>query len=170
MDFSFNFTFQYPSIMRTIYLFALGLFFLQSCSTTKTTGEESLKNEKSTEKTVEEADEPTTFIIGEGGGFTGKYIMYRISSTGKTEMYNEEKDTYKDIGNVNKAMTKEIFEELAELNLLDYEYYMPGNMNYRITLSGEDRTNTITWSDSRSPDDEVLFFYKKVMNEIRSLN
>lgn len=156
--------------MRTIYLFALGLIFIQSCSLLKAGGEENASDEKTTEKTVEKAEEPTTFIIGEGGGFTGKYIMYRISSTGKTEMYDEEKDTYKEIGNVNKAMTKEIFEELAELNLLDYEYYMPGNMNYRITLSGEDRSNTVTWSDSRSPDDEVLFFYKKVMNEIRSLN
>ena len=96
--------------------------------------------------------------------------MYRLSSTGKTELYDEENDTYQEIGNVDKAKTKEIFEELTALNLLDYDYYMPGNMNYRITLSGEDRTNNITWSDSRSPDDKVLFFYKKVMNEIRSLN
>jgi hypothetical protein len=156
--------------MKAIYLFAIGLFFLQSCSMSKTTGEESVSNEETAEKQVEKTDEPTTFIIGEGGGFTGKYIMYRLSSTGKTELYDEENDTYKEIGNVDKTKTKEIFEELAELNLLDYEYYMPGNMNYRITISGEDRTNNITWSDSRSPDDKVLFFYKKVMNEIRSLN
>ena len=156
--------------MKAIYLFAIGLFFLQSCSMSKTTGEEGVSNEETIEKQVEKTDEPTTFMIGEGGGFTGKYIMYRLSSTGKTELYDEENDTYKEIGNVDKTKTKEIFEELAELNLLDYEYYMPGNMNYRITISGEDRTNNITWSDSRSPDDKVLFFYKKVMNEIRSLN
>ncbi len=156
--------------MKAIYLFALGLLFLQSCSTSKSIGYDGISTEETAEKSMEKTDVPATFITGEGGGFTGKYTMYRLSSTGKTELYVEDNDTYKEIGNVNKTKTKEIFNELAELNLLDYEYYMPGNMNYRITLSGEVRTNTITWSDSRSPDDEVLFFYKKVMNEIRSLN
>lgn len=156
--------------MRAIYLFAFGLFLLQSCSASKTTSEEGVSNEETSEKPIETKTELTSFIIGEGGGFTGKYILYRLSSNGKTELYKEESDTYQEIGNVEKTKAKQIFEELIELNLLDYEYYMPGNMNYRITVSGEDRTNTITWSDSRSPDDEVLFFYKKVMNEIRSLH
>ena len=154
--------------MRAIYLFVFGLFFLQSCGVSKTTGEGSTSKEENADKTAENYTSPTSFIIGEGGGFTGKYVLYRLSSDGKTELYDEKNDTYTEVGNVKKA--NEIFKELSALNLLDYEYYKPGNLNYRITISGEGRTNTITWSDNRSPDEKVLFFYKKVMNEIRSLN
>ena len=154
--------------MRAIYLLTFGLFFLQSCSVSKTAGEDNSSKEETADKATEVSTTPSSFIIGEGGGFTGKYVLYRLSSDGKTELYDEKNDTYTEVGNVKKV--NEIFEELAELNLLDYEYYKPGNLNYRITISGEGRTNTITWSDNRSPDEKVLFFYKKVMNEIRSLN
>jgi hypothetical protein len=160
--------------MKALYLFVFGLFFLQSCSLFNLAANEDasteVMEEKPTEKEAEKSEEVMSFIIGEGGGFTGKYILYRLSSNGKTELYDEQNDTYQDIGNVPKAKAEAIFDELSELNLVDYEFYRPGNMNYRITVSGEGRTNSITWSDNRSPDDEVLFFYKKVMNEIRSLN
>jgi len=123
---------------------------------------------------VKETEEPTSdkgyFIIGEGGGFTGLYTQYKVSENGKVELYNEEDESFTLKGKLASATAKEIFTQMRVLKLNEYEYYKPGNLNYRIKIPGEPRTNLITWSDSNSPDEEVLVFYKKVMNEISNLD
>ena len=142
---------------------------LNSCKTTAPT-----PVEENTSTEVKETEVATTgkgyFIIGEGGGFTGLYTQYKVSENGKVEIYNEEDESFTLKGKLASATAKEIFTQLRVLKLNEYEFYKPGNLNYRIKIPGEPRANLITWSDSNSPDEEVLLFYKKVMNEISNLD
>ncbi len=155
--------------MKSIFTIFFIALILNSCNLLKPNN---IDTNTSTE--VEETVTPTTktsyFIISEGGGFTGLYTQYKVSENGKVELYNEENDSFSLKGKLTSAAAKEIFDQLSDLRLAEYEYYKPGNLNYRIRIPGEPRDNLIIWSDSNSPDEKVLHFYKKVMNEIGSLD
>ena len=154
--------------MKFILPAILLAFMLNSCTTVKPVGDE---NGTSTE--VKEIEKPVVelsyFIIGEGGGFTGLYTQYKVWNSGKVELYNEEKDSFSEKGDLPSAVAKEIFEEVANLGLVEYEFYKPGNLNYRIKIPNAAQENLIVWSDNQSPSEDVLIFYKKVMNAIGSL-
>ena len=141
---------------------------LNSCKTTTPSTEDSNTNTEAT-TTKTPVAETTYFIIGEGGGFTGLYTQYKVTNNGKVELYNEKEDSFTMFGNLPSATAKKTFAKLAELKLYEYEYYKPGNLNYRIRIPGDYKDNLIIWSDSNSPDEDVLIFFKNVMNEIEKL-
>ncbi|MCT4622342.1 MAG: hypothetical protein N4A46_01870 [Schleiferiaceae bacterium] len=145
------------------------VFALQACNTQKpVSGDVEDVPTENEDKPVEKR-EAMSLIIGEGGGFTGRYTFYRLSENGQVDLYNEQEEIYTEVGKLKSSFASRVFEEAEQLKLGDMEYYKPGNMNYRITITDEGQSNTINWSDNQSPGQEVLLFYKKVMNEISTL-
>ena len=157
--------------MKRFTLLLLPILLFASCNSGEPiAGAQGSETETLNSETAENKEVIKSFIIGEGGGFTGLYTLYRVSSNGKIELFDEKENTYSAHGEMPKSDAKDIFEEIESLDLVNYEFYMPGNLNYRISLTEEGRTNAITWSASHSPDEKILFFYKKVMNAIRSMH
>lgn len=107
------------------------------------------------------------FEIGSGGGFTGKYIEYKVCSNGKIyDISNGQKETL--FATFDKNKIKNIFSEFDKLNLDQLIFSAPGNMNYYIRITTENGTHEIKWGDfKKSPPQNILNFYNKVWNEIR---
>lgn len=107
------------------------------------------------------------FEIGSGGGFTGKYIEYKVCSDGKIfDISNGQQE--KLFATFDKKKIKEIFKELDKINVPQVNFSFPGNMTYYVRTMNNDKTYEIKWGDfKKSPPQNILDFYNKVWNDIR---
>jgi len=100
-----------------------------------------------------------SFTIGKGGGFTGKYDMYKVMENGlvyKVSEVNPEEKILK----FDKKQTAEIFKQFEQLNIAGTNFSHPGNMTSFIRYQKNGKTYEIKWgsSDVKPPQNVVLFF------------
>jgi len=109
-------------------------------------------------------NQPTYFIIGSGGGFTGLYTQYKINSTGLIETYNFNTNTYQPYNQVNKSKVKQYFNRIEALNLRNMSFNKPGNItDYIIVISDNQKLNRIAWDNGSSEiSPEIIAFFKEV--------
>ena len=111
------------------------------------------------------------FIIGTGGGFTGKYTQYKIYDSGLIEWYNFEDKTYTVYHKVKKTQVKTFFTRIESLKLKDYVFNKPGNLtDYLIVLTNNDKNNRIAWGRGSSEiKPEIIAFFKEADGLTKSL-
>lgn len=116
---------------------------------------------KSTKTAQSNETEVKCFILGEGGGFAGSYIQYKICSDGVISKYNFTDKEYHTIGTAVPKELDKIFTQLNALNLDELEISSPGNMSQYITLINENKADhTLTWElNSNSVDPDIISFF-----------
>jgi len=116
---------------------------------------------KSTKTTQSNETEVKCFSVGEGGGFTGSYIQYKICSDGTISMYDFKNKEYNTIGTAVPKKLDKIFLQLDALKLDELEISSPGNMSQYITLINENKADhTLTWElNSNAIDPDIISFF-----------
>ena len=104
------------------------------------------------------------FIIGQGGGFSGQYEQFKISSTGIIERFDANSQEYLGLRSLDKKEVKPLFDEIKQLGLYEYELDQRGNMTSYILLPAEKNQaeNNIYWPMGEAEVDQGLqsFFDK----------
>lgn len=145
---------NYPAIF---VLFALALI---SCKS------QNVNNQQMEYPKNEEANS-LFFIIGSGGGFTGKYNQFKVYDTGKVKKLNEATETYETYTEIEKELITDYFTELEALNISERKFDHPGNMTFFIQVMLENELHTIKWGDIKYPiNNAIELYYEKVMTEI----
>ena len=116
---------------------------------------------KSTKTTIPNNTAIKCFIVGEGGGFAGSYIQYKICSNGVLSMYNFDSKEYHEIGTADPKKLDDIFTQLNELKLDELEISSPGNMSQYITILEDNKPDhTLTWAlNSTGISPEIISFF-----------
>lgn len=116
--------------IKTLIFGSFLLLFLSSisCSTSK--------------NTVPTDNGVSYFIVGEGGGFSGTYIQYKIHINGEIEEYNFRDNSYTRIAKTSAKEVAIFFQQLESLNLEELEISSPGNLSQYI----ETKDHKLVWS------------------------
>lgn len=100
-------------------------------------------------------------IVGEGGGFTGVYIQYKIDEKGNVYRYDFKQATYIRKGRLKDNEVKPLFAKIEELDLGDIELSSPGNMSQYIEITYKEiKEHRLTWAMNASavnPEIQSLF-------------
>ena len=117
----------------------------------------------------QEIEQPNYFIIGTGGGFTGKYTQYKIYNSGLIESYDFENKTYHPYKTLNKNQVGDFFDRIIKLDLMNIDHNVPGNISdYIEVLNTDQKLNRVVWANSSSDfNAEVIQFYENVMQFIK---
>ena len=115
-------------------------------------------------KEIVSFDEPEYFIIGSGGGFTGKYTEFRVYDDGLIEQMDYDENEYVQYAKVEAYQIHPFFSEITRLDLINVRYDNPGNMTWYFEVHDEEATNRVRWGDFKVQpiDPEIEEFYKKV--------
>lgn len=118
-------------------------------------------------KTSENSSNPQFEIsFGSGGGFTGKYIVYKLNSNGDLNKTSENEILF--IKKVEPSKIKLILDEIKKENLLDYKFNVPGNLNKFIEIKVGKETTKILWSNStKIPKESVISIFDKLNSLIK---
>ncbi len=110
------------------------------------------------------------FIIGQGGGFTGKYTEFKLHQNGTVEQKNFGAGIYEPYATMEKEAVTSFFNELAQLQLTNYTFNHPGNMTWYLEMPHNDELHTVKWGDHNHPvRADVKAFYDKVNLYVRGL-
>ena len=130
-------------------------FLLLSCANQQTTVSET---------------EPDYFVFGSGGGFTGKYVEYRVFDSGMIDEMDFDKEAWVAYAEVEPSAVRPFFTELAALDLMELDYEHPGNLTWYIEVHDEEITNRVKWGDFNTPvKPELEAFFKKVNDFVLDL-
>lgn len=128
-------------------LIIIVLFMCNSCKTSKTF---------------------SSFIIGKGGGITGKYDTYLVKENGSVYKLNEAQSEEL-IKNIDKKQISEIFSQFEQLHITEDNFSNPGNMTSFIRFTVDHKTYEIKWgSTSVMPPQKYVDFFNNVWNLIRA--
>jgi len=148
--------------MKFIYLacILLAVLIIYSCKSQKI-------NNQQIDNSNKEETKNTFFIIGSGGGFTGKYNHFKVHNSGKVEKLSDETKIYESYSKIEKYLIANYFKELEALNIGEMDYDHPGNMTFFIQVVYDSKLHTIKWGDIKyQVNNRVELFYEKVMTEI----
>ena len=107
------------------------------------------------------------FIIGSGGGFTGKYTHFKVYNSGKVEKLNDATETYEAYTEIEEELIAVYFTELEALNISERKHDHPGNMTFFIQVMEDNELHTIKWGEIKYPvNNAIELFFEKVMTEI----
>ena len=112
----------------------------------------------------------TFLLLGQGGGFTGRYEEYIIREGGSVEKWNEQNKTSIPLGELGVETTRELFQNWNKLDKQNLKALAPGNMNYRISYVGPQGEITIKWSDAQVPNPQIIDFFKKYYALLRAFD
>lgn len=106
-------------------------------------------------------DTNTYFIIGEGGGFAGTYIQFKINQNGRVEQFDFQEYNYKEIAMVSPADIDGFFNKIEDLELGELELSSPGNMSRYIEINymGINNHKLIWAMESSSVNPDVVAFF-----------
>lgn len=105
--------------------------------------------------------EGNEIVFGNGGGFTGQEISYKITPDGKIEMTDKLKNETTELKNLSAGKTLKVFEQITELNLAGLDFNNPGNMYYFIKESYKTGKEEVVWGDGeKNPPQAVLDYYQ----------
>ena len=99
-------------------------------------------------------------VVGSSGGVTGMLKEFVLLDNGQLFVSNGLKGEWKEVRQLKKSKTKEIFGKATELELGTLKFKHPGNMTYYLALKRPPRSNEIRWGESGvPPPDGVRAFY-----------
>ncbi len=105
--------------------------------------------------------------MGNGGGFTGEYIYYKIASNGQVFTSKSGDTAYAEYGAIPKKTAKNAFKILGEMK--DKSISKPGNLNYFIFRAEGDSMTSWLWSDDKMPSEEISTIYTALNEAISAL-
>lgn len=119
-------------ITDTALIFISIILFL-SCNNTK-----NMSDSKQSQNAIE-------ITAGEGGGFTGQYIIYRILPDSFIYSVNSRTDNNRPIEKLTEAEMNQVYTLLDESNYEGIEYNEPGNMSEYVDIKDGATQYRITW-------------------------
>ena len=110
-------------------------------------------------------------ILGNGGGFTGKYTEYILFENGQVFKNNMLNETVEDLGRIGKEETQQFFSNFEILGLSEIELHEPGNMNFYISVQRENTIHKLLWNSDSLPDQcrSAKLFYQTALKRIQTL-
>lgn len=118
-------------------------------------------------KTKQEVVDERFFIIGEGGGVSGKYDEYKIMENGDVYWMDFNEKKYRKAATLSTRLNHEIWQAFDALNWPDTPITpRPGNYNYYIERPEQKEASKILWSDEQ-PMKPYHDFYKMVEKTVR---
>ena len=112
---------------------------------------------------------PINFVeMGNGGGFTGEYIYYKIASNGQVFTSKSGDTAYAEYGAIPKKTAKNAFKTLGDMK--DKRISMPGNLNYFIFRAEGDSMTSWLWSDDKKPSEEISDIYSSLNEAISAIS
>lgn len=148
--------------MKLLFLSLLTLIaiLVYSCKTQK-------ESTDKTEESMENVAIVNSFIIGSGGGFTGRYNDFKVHSTGKVDKLNENTSNYEPYTEISEVNIDTYFTQLNNLHLESIDFDHPGNMTFYIKVNTENGLHTVKWGDAKFEiKKEVELFFESIMTEI----
>ena len=117
-------------------------------------------------------DMNTYFIVGEGGGFAGTYIQYKINQNGRIEQFDFNDYIYLEIAKVSPSEVDDFFNRIEDLELGELEISSPGNMSRYIEINYMDiNDHKLIWAmESSSIQPEVISFFTDSFNYCKKLS
>lgn len=110
------------------------------------------------------------FVLGSGGGFTGKYEIYKIHYDGRVEIQEAASENYSPYNTLPMDSTKLYFALLDELELQNLKFKHPDNMTWFIEVHNATDTNRVSWGDLSHPvRPDIKAFFKRVNSAAKSV-
>ncbi len=106
-------------------------------------------------------------VWGNGGGFTGKEISFRLLQDGrifKTEGLNSGINL--ELKPIKGKVAKAMFSAASELNLGDVALNAPGNMYHFIELQHDGKPYRITWGDKEAELPQKVKDFYVLLNQL----
>ncbi len=108
---------------------------------------------------------PDTIIVSSGGGFSGFYNYYSITSTGVVRSWQHRSGTLGDTVFAEKHIPCDslafYFEFLNKIDFASIDYSSNGNMNYKVERRTSGASHSVYWGNSDpSAPREVVVFHK----------
>jgi len=106
---------------------------------------------------------PTTKTInfGNGGGFSGKVVEYRLNENGLIEKRNG--NSYSTKTQIDKDLCEQIFNSIESLDLYSKRIDDPGNMYYFVSIRDSDMIIPFTWGGINKEADPALKNYYQLL-------
>ncbi|MGE5355216.1 MAG: hypothetical protein ACM3PT_03180 [Deltaproteobacteria bacterium] len=104
--------------------------------------------------------------VGSGGGFTGAFDEFAVLENGKVFHFNSLSKQRVMLGKLDKNITDQVFANYKLLNISEKKINAPGNMSYFVQFEDGNVRLKSVWSDLNSTDQQLLLFYRFVMNYI----
>lgn len=109
-----------------------------------------------------------SFILGKGGGFTGKYEIFQVKSNGEVFKVIDGQPAADMAIKIDKKQIVALFNEFDKLNITVVNFSYPGNMTYFIRYSDNNKTYEIKWgSPNVAPPQNYVAFFEKTWSLIR---
>ena len=109
-----------------------------------------------------------SFMLGKGGGFTGKYEIFLVKSNGEVFKVINEQPAGEVAVKIDKKQIAEVFSEFDKLNIAGDSFSYPGNMTYFIRYTDNNKTYEIKWgSPNVAPPHNYVAFFEKTWSLIR---
>jgi len=107
-------------------------------------------------------------LFGKGGGFTGKYDDYYLSSNGNLFKKEPSSKEFLKIKTLNKKETKNIFKEIDDNKLFESEFNHPFNISCYIEIVKGTSSNRIVWGNTQNqPPATVEIIFNKLMSFVK---
>ena len=108
------------------------------------------------------------FIIGSGGGVTGKYTQYKVFEKGSVELYDFKSKKYIPYSTLSMSLNEKLWTELQALNLSKMNIDQPGNYTYYIEIEAPAGRHKVKWSDEfEGTPPELKQFFRTAENALR---
>ena len=100
-------------------------------------------------------------VIGQGGGFTGKYIQFKINGDGKIEEFNFSNESYSQIAQLKATEVSGYFDRIDSLSIGEMDVINPGNMSQYLEVNYKDiKNHKLIWPMKESAIKEnIQSFY-----------
>lgn len=151
--------------MKTVFLYILTAALFLSCAASKSNQNQTNKVASQSKKTLYEH-----VMIGQGGGFSGEYETFKISSTGEIYKLEETDGSFSKTGSLDAGQTKSLFKDLKALELEKMELHQPGNISFYIQIPVEGGVKKITWSEEIEVNENLTTFYDIYWAHIKAPN
>lgn len=110
-----------------------------------------------------------SFIIGSGGGFTGKYNIYKIHNDGRVDIMDDSLGNYTPLKTLPLDSTNLYFEILDKLELQNFKFNYPDNMTWFIEVNNGVDSNRLNWGDITHPvRPDIHKFFKRVNKSVNT--
>ncbi|MEI7895847.1 MAG: hypothetical protein WCJ26_02330 [bacterium] len=104
-------------------------------------------------------------VVGSSGGVSGMLKEYVLLDNGSLFLSKGLKGEWKEIRNLKRSQSKEIFQKAAELGLDTIKFRHPGNMTYYLKFKQPHKSGEITWGESGVPPPQSInAFYQYLIS------
>lgn len=118
-------------------------------------------------KTVIDPMTAPSIVWGNGGGFTGKEVSFRLLQNGKiykTEGLNSGMQL--ELKPIKAKVAKAMFSAATELNLNEVALNAPGNMYHFVELQRDGKPYRITWGDKEAELPQKVKDFYVLLNQL----